>query len=77
MRRISSAGFARHKLADSMHMSLQKSYNTNEVYDLLKSMGLSVSRQTAATLCARFDTDGEKGVISSEELASIVEAIKA
>lgn len=77
VRRISSAGFARHKLADSMKMSLQKSYNINEVYDLLKSMGLAVSRQTVATLCARYDTDGEKGVISSEELASIVEAIKA
>ena len=77
VRRISSAGFARHKLADSMHMSLQKSYNISEVYDLLKSMGFSVSRQTVSTLCARFDTDGEKGAISSEELAAIVEAIKA
>ena len=77
VRRMSSAGFARHKLADSMSMTLQKSYNTNEVYDLLKSMGYSVSRQTVASLCARFDMDGQKGKISSEELAAIVDALKA
>ena len=75
VRRMSSAGFARHKLADSMSVTLQKSYNTNEVYDLLRSMGHSVSRATVATLCARFDTDDQKGKISTEELNAIIQAL--
>ena len=77
VRRMSSAGFARHKLADSMSMTLQKSYNVSEVYDLLKSKGYSASRETVASLCARFDSEAGKGVISSAELKAIIEALQA
>jgi hypothetical protein len=76
VRRISSAGFARHKLADSMQMTLQESYSFDEVFELLKSMSFSVSRETAFTLCSRFDKEDKRGVISSEELESIIAILK-
>ncbi len=41
-------------------------------------MGHSVSRQTAATLCARLDGAGAGAArVTSEQLAGIVEAIRA
>ena len=74
--RVSSAGFARQKLAENIAMTLHESYSFHQVYDLLKSMGFSVSHQTVMTLCHRFDTDEEKGKISSKELALIVKTLQ-
>ena len=75
VRRLSSAGFARHKLAGAMGLSLRGTYSFDEVVELLASMGHAVSRDTVLNLCARFDTSRD-GLISSDELGNIVAAIR-
>jgi hypothetical protein len=71
-----SAGFARHKLTDSIHMSLHALYSFDEVFELLESMGFSVSHETAVTLCSLFDKDDTRGIISSEKLECIIAILK-
>ena len=75
VRRVSSAGFSRHKLADAMHVSLQETYTPDEVFELLKSMGHAVSTQTVRTLCARFRR--ADGAIGKDALEGIVSAVRA
>jgi propionate CoA-transferase len=76
--RLSSAGFARKRLADSVQLTLQASYDVDEAFRLLRSMGHAVSRQTVATLCARFDRGAATAAVSvtSAELASIADSLK-
>ena len=76
VRRVSSAGFARHKLADAMRLSVRRTYTFEEVFELLRSMGYAVSRETVMNLCARFDTNQAYGVVDSGELEGIVSALR-
>ena len=77
VRRVSGAGFARRKLADSMGVALRSAHTHAEAVDLLLSMGFPVSRAAAVGMCARFDGGDSQGVVASEELSSILNELSA
>ena len=77
VRRVSSAGFARQKLADAMAVERHRWYSFAEVYDLLQSTGIRASRQTVETLCARHAAPDRKDRVYSDQLAAIADALKS
>ncbi len=74
VRRVASARFARRGLADALGVALRVAYSPDEVFHLLRSVGLDVSRAAAADLCARC---GGPGGVPSARLPALVDALLA
>mmetsp|Transcript_74316 Transcript_74316/g.198515 ORF Transcript_74316/g.198515 Transcript_74316/m.198515 type:complete len:335 (-) Transcript_74316:86-1090(-) len=72
VRRVSSAGFARHKLANSIDMVLESQYTFEEAFHLLQSIGLKVSQQTCLSLCAQRENKASPGTVTSEDIKAMV-----
>ena len=75
VRRVASARFARRGFADAAGVALREAYSPDEVYHLLRSVGLDVPRAAAEDLCAR--CGGPGGAVPSARLPALVDALLA
>ncbi len=60
VRRVSGAGFAQRRLADSMGVALRPAYTRAKAVDLLLSMGFPVSRETAVCAASTVGLPGRR-----------------